>query len=97
MVDNQVYPMLIALVVHPHPIHCTSDGNMIARMFSGVKCGSVAEAGEKPALPHGLKPGGLRRAQFCEPGVVILVSATASLWPALRATRVRVRDSLSYE
>ena len=29
--------------------------------------------------------------------IVVVFSALASLWPALRATRVRVREALSYE
>jgi putative ABC transport system permease protein len=30
-------------------------------------------------------------------GVVLALSAVASLWPALRATRVSVREALAYE
>jgi ABC-type lipoprotein release transport system permease subunit len=29
--------------------------------------------------------------------IVVVLSALASLWPALRATRVSVREALSYE
>jgi ABC-type lipoprotein release transport system permease subunit len=29
--------------------------------------------------------------------IVVILSALASLWPALRATRVSVRESLAYE
>jgi len=29
--------------------------------------------------------------------IIVVLSALASLWPALRATRVSVRESLSYE
>lgn len=31
------------------------------------------------------------------PGLVLVLSALASLWPALRATRVSVREALAYE
>jgi putative ABC transport system permease protein len=30
-------------------------------------------------------------------GIVVILSALASLWPALRATRVSVREALTYE
>jgi ABC-type lipoprotein release transport system permease subunit len=30
-------------------------------------------------------------------GIVLALSAVASLWPALRATRVSVREALAYE
>jgi ABC-type lipoprotein release transport system permease subunit len=30
-------------------------------------------------------------------GIVVVFSALASLWPALRATRVSVREALAYE
>ena len=46
------------------------NANGIAQMFLPGKYGGsfdlLAEAGKKPALPHWLKPGGLRWAGFCQ-------------------------------
>jgi hypothetical protein len=67
VVDDKVDAVLVALIFKASPrllvvfhVYIIPQND---RYSKGLRGGKSAEAEEKPAYPHGLKPGGLRRVQ----------------------------------